>query len=82
MGFPRQESWSGLPCLPPGDLSNPGIEPESPALQADSLPSELQYVRLFAIVSPLLVISSVGFSLFSFISVSICILSVDSPLVH
>ena len=36
MGFSRQECWSGLPCLPPGDLPNPGIEPESPALQADS----------------------------------------------
>ena len=37
----RQEYWSGLPCPPPGDLPNPGIEPRSPALQADSLPSEL-----------------------------------------
>ena len=27
MGFSRQENWSGLPCLPPGDLPNPGIEP-------------------------------------------------------
>ena len=35
-GFFRQEYWSGLPCPPPGDLSNPGIEPRSPALQADS----------------------------------------------
>ena len=40
MGFSRQEYWSGLLCLPPGDLPNPGIEPRSPALQADSLPSE------------------------------------------
>ena len=40
MGFPRQEYWSGLPCPPPGDLPNPGIKPRSPALQADSLPSE------------------------------------------
>ena len=32
--------WSGLPCPPPGDLPNPGIQPMSPALQADSLPSE------------------------------------------
>ena len=39
-GFSRQEYWSGLPCPPPGDLLNPGIEPRSPALQADSLPSE------------------------------------------
>ena len=37
MGFSRQEYWSGLPCPPPGDLPNPGIDPESPALQADSL---------------------------------------------
>ena len=37
MGFPRQEHWSGLSFLPPGDLPNPGIEPRSPALQVDSL---------------------------------------------
>ena len=35
MGFSRQEYWSGLPCPPPGDLPDPGIEPASPALQAD-----------------------------------------------
>ena len=40
MGFSRQEYWSGLPCLPPGDLPNPEIEPRSPALQADSLLSQ------------------------------------------
>ena len=40
MGFFRQEYWSGLPVPSPGDLLNPGIEPESPSLQADSLPSE------------------------------------------
>ena len=39
-GFSRQEHWRGLPCPPPGDLPNPGIEPRSPALQVDSLPSE------------------------------------------
>ena len=39
-GFPRQEYWSGLPFPSPGDLSDPGIEPGTPALQADSLPSE------------------------------------------
>ena len=39
-GFSRQEYWSGLPCPPPGDLPNPGIKPRSPALQADSLPTE------------------------------------------
>ena len=40
MGFSRQEYWSGLPFSSPGDLPDPGIEPWSPALQADSLPSE------------------------------------------
>ena len=40
LGFSRQEYWSGLPCPSPGDPSNPGIEPGSPALQADSLQSE------------------------------------------
>ena len=40
MGFSRQEHWSGLPCPPPGDLPDPGIEPESPALEADALTSE------------------------------------------
>ena len=40
MGFPRQEYWSGLPFPSPGDLSDPGIEPRSPTLQVDSLPSE------------------------------------------
>ena len=40
MGFFRQEYWSGLPCPPPEDLSNSGIKPRSPALQADSSPSE------------------------------------------
>ena len=39
-GFSRQEYWSGLPCPPPGDLLNPGIEPRSPALWVDSLLSE------------------------------------------
>ena len=37
MEFSRQEYWSGLPFPSPGDLHNPGIEPGSPALQADSL---------------------------------------------
>ena len=39
MEFPRQEYWSGLSCPSPGDLLDPGIEPKSPALQVDSLPS-------------------------------------------
>ena len=40
MGFSRQEYWSGLPFPFPGDLPDPGIEPRSPALQADALHSE------------------------------------------
>ena len=40
MGLSRQEYWSGLPFLSPGDLPNPGIKPGSPALQTDTLPSE------------------------------------------
>ena len=42
MGFSRQEYWSGLPCPPPGDLPNLGMEPGSPALEADSLLTEHQ----------------------------------------
>ena len=40
VGFSRQEYWSGLPFPSPGDLPNPGIEPRSPTLRADALPSE------------------------------------------
>ena len=49
MEFSRQECWSGQPYLSPGDLPDPGIEPGSPALQVDSLPSEstLQIVSPF-----------------------------------
>ena len=48
VGFSRWEYWSRLPCPPPGDLPNPGMKPKSPALQADSLPSDHQgslYIR-------------------------------------
>ena len=40
MGFSRQEYCSGLPFPSPGDLPYPGLEPRSPAMQADSLPTE------------------------------------------
>ena len=40
MGFSQQECWSGLPFPPLGDLPDPGIEPASPGLQADSSPAE------------------------------------------
>ena len=39
MGFSRQEYWSGVPFPSPGGLPDPGIEPPSPTLQADTLPS-------------------------------------------
>ena len=42
MGFSRQEHWRWLPFPSPGDLPSPGIEPMSPALQADSLPLSYQ----------------------------------------
>ena len=41
MGFSRQEYWGGLPFPSSGDLPDPGTEPGSPTLQADSLPTEL-----------------------------------------
>ena len=44
MGFSRQEYWSGFPFPSPGDLPDPGIKPESLALQADTLPSEPSYL--------------------------------------
>ena len=50
MGFSRQEYWSGFPS--PGDLPDPEIEAGSPALQADSLPTELQGKALLLIINP------------------------------
>ena len=48
MGFSRQEYWSRFPFPSPGDLPDQGIKPRSPALQADSLPTELhvKYIHL------------------------------------
>ena len=40
MGFSTQEYWSALPCLPPGHLPHPWLEPRSLVLQSNSLPSE------------------------------------------
>ena len=40
MDFSRQENWSGLPCPPPGDLPDPGMEPMFPAWQADLFTTE------------------------------------------
>ena len=42
MEFSRPKFWSGYPFPSPGDLANPGMEPRSPTLQADSLPAEPQ----------------------------------------
>ena len=42
MEVSRPEYWTGEPFPSPGDLPDPGIKPGSPALQADSLPAELQ----------------------------------------
>ena len=47
MRFPRQEYWSELPVVSLGDLLNPGIEPGSPALQADALTTEPPGKRTF-----------------------------------
>ena len=55
MGFSRQEYWSGLPFLSPEDLPHPGIEPGSPALQADALPSEppgKSYIQFSSVTHP------------------------------
>ena len=41
MGLSRQEYWNGVPFPSPGNLPDPGTEPGSPALQADSLSTEL-----------------------------------------
>ena len=53
MVFSRQEDWSGLPFHSPGDLPNLGIEPGSPSLQADSLPTELAGSPIYLFMIPL-----------------------------
>ena len=47
LGFSRQQYWTGFPFPSPGDRPNPGIEPGSPPLQADSLPSEPPVFQAF-----------------------------------
>ena len=51
VGFSRQEYWSGLPFPFTGDLSDPGIKPRSPALQSDTLATELWGKPIFYIIS-------------------------------
>ena len=58
MGFSRQEYWSGVPFPYPGDHPNPGTEPRSPELQADSLPTELQGKSLTTIVCSYLMLAT------------------------
>ena len=85
MEFSRQEYWNGLPFLSPGDLSDPGTEPRSHALQADSLLSEpakksgiylfkpkTQLLRLTTIKSMKLMLNSM--SCFQVLSSLFCIL--------
>ena len=60
MGFSRQEYWIGLPFASPGDLSDPGIEPGSPALQADSLLTELRGKPLYRIIQSNYSVNSVN----------------------
>ena len=51
MGFSMQEYWTGLPFPSPGYLPNPGIEPRSPTLQADALPSEPPFIAKYKLFS-------------------------------
>ena len=50
MGFSRQEYWSGLPFPSPGDLPDPGIEPGSPALEADASTSEPPGAKMTSVI--------------------------------
>ena len=63
MGFSRQKHWSGLPCSPPGSLPDPGIEPASPALQADSLPFEPPG-KPFTAMTPFEIVTSLSWQTF------------------
>ena len=51
IGFSRQEYWNGLPFTYPGDLPDPSIVTGSPALQADSLPTELRQKPISVIIT-------------------------------
>ena len=83
MGFSRQAYWSGLPCPPPGDLLNPGVEPESlkPSVYIFIYKSVYMLIQAFSFtslyhVSPLVTINlfSMSVSLFPFVSKFICII--------
>ena len=70
MEFSRQAYWSGLPFPSPGDLPDPGIEPGSPALQADTLPSEPPG-KPFSLNNPFFI---------RFPSISTCLLIIPKPM--
>ena len=65
-GFSRQEDWSGLPCSPPGDLPDSGMEPRSSTLQADSLPSDLLFAKYMLGVFMVSYISELSYILMFF----------------
>ena len=62
MELSRQEYWSGLPCPPPGDLPDPGMEPLSTALQADSLLFEPLGKPIPIYTPPLMIYETAHFS--------------------
>ena len=69
-GFSGEESWSGLPCPPPGDLPNPGIEPSSPTLQVCRRP-ELPGKPIFIpMIHDILDIWNVIYTIYQFSSVA------------
>ena len=70
MELSRQEYWSGLSFLSPGDLPNPGTEPSSPALQADSLQSELYFHNSLKYLENQLVLC--------FLFLPVCLFSMES----
>ena len=67
MGFSRQEYWSGLPFPSPGNLPNPEIEPRSPALYKDDLPSIFPIITFPSSLSAIRVVSSVYLRLLMFL---------------
>ena len=72
MDFSRQEYWSRLPFHSPGDLSDPGIKPRCPALQADSFPSDPDVELLDQMVTLCLVVKGTSV-LFCRVGLRLCI---------
>ena len=76
MGFSKQEYWSGLPFPLPWDLPKPGIEPGSPALQADSLLSEPPEKLIVSTGLPFQNVCIVG--TIQYVTFSYCLFSLDN----